>query len=524
MVMMAEGANIVPAWNWAEQEIAMIPFKDQRVRKSLAKNLDRILKGCGRSFSDRCGPAGRQAARRLFRTKGFTEEVVHTGHIHQIQQRIKELDALPQGNTQKGSTQALVLGIQDSTQIELTTHVKMEGIGPLSGGHKRGLMMHNGFLVSSEGIPLGVPYSDIWARDPDTVGIKEQRASRPTEEKESYKWIEGLAGIEAALEQDQPLLLIQDREADIYDFLAAPRRSQTQLLVRCSHPRKVQVEEADEEKERKTEAPNEQVAKTSKKADKSPTLFDVISQVPVCATHQIEVSRQSATSGKNAKKAQEARIATVELRYASVVTKATSSATLYGKSVPSLTLWVVQVSEVTSAPLTEKQMEALSAERDAFKPIFWTLLCTEPVTSAEQAWQMVQYYKLRWLIERFHFVLKSGCGAEEMQFDDAATAKKVLALYSLVSWRLLWLMHTVRSAPDGAASWVLDEVSFQTLKAMTKRRISTANDVLIAIGTLGGYSYYPKNPNPGIKSLWRGLRRLDDMVVAFQAGRDNAKI
>jgi len=520
MIMMAEGASVASAWNWAEQEIATIPFKDQRVRKSLAKNLDRILKGCGRSFSDRCGPAGRQAARRLFRTKGFTEEVVLTGHIHQIQQRIKELDALPQDNKQEGQTKALVLGIQDSTQIELTTHVKMEGIGPLSGGRKRGLMMHNGFLVSAEGIPLGVPYSDIWARDLDKVGIKEQRASRPTQEKESYKWIEGLTGIEAALEPDQPLLLIQDREADLYDFLAAPRRSQTQLLVRCSHPRKVEVEE----KELKTEGPKEKGLKMSRKGDKPPTLFDAIAQVPVCATHQIEVSRQSATSGKNAKKAHEARVATVELRYAPVVIQATSTATLYGKSVPSLTLSVVQVSEVGSTALTDKQVDALAAEKDPFKPILWTLLCTEPVTSAEQAWQMVQYYKLRWLIERFHFVLKSGCGAEEMQFDDAATAKKVLALYSLVSWRLLWLMHTVRSAPDAAASSMLDEVSFQTLKAMTKRRISTANDVLIAIGTLGGYSYYPKNPDPGIKSLWRGLRRLDDMVLAFQAGRDNAKI
>jgi len=518
MVMMAEGASVVPAWNWAEQEIAKIPFKDQRVRKSLAKNLDRILKGCGRSFSDRCGPAGRQAARRLFRTKGFTEEVVLTGHIHQIRQRIKELDAL--GNTEQGQTKALVLGIQDSTQIELTTHVKMEGIGPLSGGHKRGLMMHNGLLVSSEGIPLGVPYSDIWARDPDKVGIKGQRANRPTEEKESYKWIEGLMGIEAALEQDQPLLLIQDREADIYDFLAAPRRSQTQLLVRCSHPRKVHVEnEALKENESQ-----EKGLKTSQKTNKLPTLLDVLSEVPACATHQIEVSRQSATSGKNAKPAQEARTATVELRYAPVVIKATSSATLYGKSAPSLNLWVVQVSEMTSAPLTDKQVDALAAQNDSFKPILWTLLCTEPVTSAEVAWQMVQYYKLRWLIERFHFVLKSGCGAEEMQFDDATTAKKVLSLYSLVSWRLLWLMHSVRSAPDGVASAVLDEVSFATLKAMTKRRLWTANDVLIAIGTLGGYSYYPKNPVPGIKSLWRGLRRLDDMVLAFQAGRDNAKI
>jgi len=49
----------------------------------------------------------------------------------------------------------------------------------------------------------------------------------------------------------------------------------------------------------------------------------------------------------------------------------------------------------------------------------------------------VEYYARRWLVERYHYVLKSGCRVEELQLGAADRLERALALYSIVAWRLL---------------------------------------------------------------------------------------
>jgi hypothetical protein len=53
------------------------------------------------------------------------------------------------------------------------------------------------------------------------------------------------------------------------------------------------------------------------------------------------------------------------------------------------------------------------------KPIRWLLLTTLAIDSFEQAWQCVRWYSFRWLIERFHFIFKSGCRIEQLQLETA---------------------------------------------------------------------------------------------------------
>ena len=51
------------------------------------------------------------------------------------------------------------------------------------------------------------------------------------------------------------------------------------------------------------------------------------------------------------------------------------------------------------------------------KPVRWLLATTLPVESLEDALRCVQWYAYRWTIERFHFVLKSGCKIEQRQLE-----------------------------------------------------------------------------------------------------------
>ena len=69
-------------------------------------------------------------------------------------------------------------------------------------------------------------------------------------------------------------------------------------------------------------------------------------------------------------------------------------------------------------------------------PIEWLLLTTLEVNNFEEATCRIRWYTYRWLIERYHYVLKSGCRIEQLQLKTADRIKKALATYSIVAWRL----------------------------------------------------------------------------------------
>jgi hypothetical protein len=148
-------------------------------------------------------------------------------------------------------------------------------------------------------------------------------------------------------------------------------------------------------------------------------------------------------------------------------------------------------------------------------PIAWVLLTTLAVPDGETALRLVGYYALRWRIERFHFVLKSGCRLERLQMDTFVTLQKALSLYSIVAWRLLYLLYLAREAPQTQAWEAVSDTERHVLECATGKPIRTIQDVVAAVAKIGGFVRVPSAPDPGVKSLWRGFRRLQDMVAGF---------
>ena len=77
---------------------------------------------------------------------------------------------------------------------------------------------------------------------------------------------------------------------------------------------------------------------------------------------------------------------------------------------------------------------------------------------------MVQWYSLRWLIERFHFTLNSGCRIEALQLETAGRLLNALATYSIVAWRLMWLTYAARLLPDASCATVLHPAEWKLLR------------------------------------------------------------
>jgi hypothetical protein len=97
-----------------------------------------------------------------------------------------------------------------------------------------------------------------------------------------------------------------------------------------------------------------------------------------------------------------------------------------------------------------------------------------------------------------------------------------LALYSIVAWRLLWLTYTARQQPQATATELVAPLELRVLEEATQAPMHTAREALRAIAQLGGFPMNPSAQEPGVKVLWRGLRRLEAMVegwvLAVQAG------
>ena len=99
------------------------------------------------------------------------------------------------------------------------------------------------------------------------------------------------------------------------------------------------------------------------------------------------------------------------------------------------------------------------------EPIEWMLLTTVGVSSFDDADERLRWYTLRWGIELFHRILKSGCRIEDRLLDDAESLKKCLALDLIVAWRIHQLMKASRETPNVPCTGFFEEDEWKVLHA-----------------------------------------------------------
>ncbi len=145
-----------------------------------------------------------------------------------------------------------------------------------------------------------------------------------------------------------------------------------------------------------------------------------------------------------------------------------------------------------------------------------------PVETLEQAQQIAQWYSYRWLIERFHYVLKSGCRLEERQLRTQKRLERLLAVFNHVAWRLLWLTYQARVTPDTDCLIALEMDEWQALYATIHQTTDipttppTLHEAVRWIAQLGGFLGRKGDGDPGVKVLWRGWTRLQDIVATWR--------
>ena len=372
------------------------------------------------------------------------------------------------------AAQEIVLAVQDTTELDFSEQPYKQGLGALSKKDAQGLKVHSVLCVSPLGVPLGVLHQKVWAREKNRRTTGYQDRKRAIEQKESHRWLESDKLTQQWIPQDKKVVTVADREADIYELFALPRREGSEFLIRACHPRGVKQRATDEDIE---------------------SLQQAISETAACGELTLELQRTPKRKPRTAK---------LKVRFTSLYLQPPQQHS---------SLQPVRVQVVWAI---EEQPPA------GEKAIAWLLLTTLEVTCFEQAERCLRWYSYRWLIERYHYTLKSGCHLEQLQLERADRLERALATYAIVAWRLLWLTYEARRHPEQSVEGILETPCWMALYFHTHQTIvppeapPSLSDCVHWIARLGGFLGRKRDGDPGVKALWLGLQRLHDLAAMLQ--------
>ncbi|MGH8711210.1 MAG: IS4 family transposase [Burkholderiales bacterium] len=405
---------------WAEHEFGTVQLGDERLNKRLVESARIQAEKPGESFSGAV-----QGDWPL--VKGYYRMIDKPDECELTPQAV--LAPHRERTIQRMLGQRTVLCIQDGTDLNYNGLASCEGLGVIgnnqTGAASRGLHLHSTLAVTTDGLPLGVLNAKWEARERKTEEEKVAARNKPVEEKKTFCWIESLRDSNS-LAKEMPSthqVCVMDREADFFELFSEPRHRQVDLLVRAKHDRCI---EGDSK------------------------LFDTLRQDSVRGTLSIRIPRQSERAKKSKQKARpkrDERTAQVTLRTREIELLPPS----YWKDRPPLKLSAIHLLEETP-PASETPLE-------------WFLLTTIPVTDNRIAEQCIRWYRLRWRIEDWHRVLKSGCGAEELAHKTAERLKRSLAIKLVIAWRIMLMTLLGRVCPGLPADMLFTDVELQVLTA-----------------------------------------------------------
>ena len=332
--------------------------------------------------------------------------------------------------------QKTVLCVQDGSDLDYNNLEQCEGLGEIgknqTGAKSRGLHLHSTLTVAPNGLPLGVLRADCEA--PKSKSPEEDRKAFeiPIEEKKTFVWIEHyreLIDVSAKMPHTR-LISVCDREADFFEMFDEQRANpRVELLVRAKYNRNI------------TKEPFK--------------LFAAVRESEVQSQVRVHIPRQSARPKKSKQKARPkrpGRMADMAVRYMRVQLRPAH----YHAEKDPIDIWVVHALEQNPPPNA--------------KAIEWFLLTTMDIRSAEDAEQCLRWYCLRWRIEDWHRVLKTGCRIEKLAHDTAERLRRAIAINLVIAWRIMLMTLLGRETPELPAEVLFSDIELRTLRAFSKKK------------------------------------------------------
>jgi hypothetical protein len=418
------------AAQWAEQEFGAAPLGDTRLSRRLVASASLKAQAPSRAF---CGAARGDLAA----MKGYYRMIEQPDGSKVTMGNILAPHRRQTARRMMG--QKTVLCLQDGSELNYTNLDSCTGLGVLkanqTGAKTYGLTLHSTLAVTSTGLPLGVLKAQCLTPKPKAGDDKRKPSQIPIEEKKTFVWIEhhrDLVALASTMPQTR-LIDVCDREADFYELFDEQRQNPTvDVLVRAKHDRKLK------------DAPFK--------------LFAAVRQAPIQGHLRVPIPTQSARTKKSKQKARAARpkrLADLTLRYRQIDLPPPE---YYADKAP------------VALNLIHAVEENPPANTDAIE---WFLLTTVAINSAADIEQCLRWYTLRWRIEDWHRVLKSGCAIDKLMHETAERLRRAIAINLVIGWRIMLMTLLGRETPKLPAEILFSDIEIRTLRAYAKKRFET---------------------------------------------------
>ena len=460
---------------WIDHEVEGCSFKDVRLAKRFGKLLGMMSEAIGESVPYACQDwANTKAAYRFFSNSDVSEDQIMAGHfqatsgrLFQANQRILMLHDTCEFSFQRDKESKIGLLGRPSCGKGKDGRIKFITV--------RGILMHSSLAVTLEGLPLGLAAIKFWTRKQfkgcNALKKKINPTRVPIEEKESIRWLENLRQSTALAKNPCDCVHIGDRESDIFELFSLAVELKTNFLVRTCVDRLAQ--------------------------DAGTTVSAEMKRASVKGRHCIQ--------GRN--KLGESYEAELEIKYEQL------------QVLPPVGKW----KDYSDLTLTVIHAQERGTPRGRDK-IEWKLITNLPVKSLTEAIEKLNWYSMRWKIEVFHKILKSGCKAEESKLRSSERLANLISVFCIIGWRVFWLTMLNRAEPNLSPSVALDATEIFLLDELVKskpgksRRKATVSDYILKIARLGGYLNRASDPPPGNTVMWRGVSKLNDIHLGFLLG------
>jgi hypothetical protein len=358
-----------------------------------------------------------------------------------------------------------VLLVQDTTEVDLSQHPKTSGVGQIGNERGRGLYLQTVLALAPDtGEVLGCAMQEPFVRIPAPAGETRSKR-RQRSERETDVWMRLVSRL-GSFPAETMVVHVGDRGADLFPFFQACRATQTHFLVRGFENRRLQPEE-----------------------DAQGHLLDEVRSWSTQANRPLHVP---GSHGRTA------RSTAVHLAFGQLSVLPPRFETRCGKE--PLGLWAIRVWE-EDTPAGEEPLE-------------WILLTSVPTMTLEQAWERVNWYEHRWVVEDYHQSLKTGCRLEQRQVQSVDRLKRLLGFLSPLAIRLLQLRDLARRAPEQSAREVLGADLLAIVAAQTGQSPTgmTMQAFWKAVAQMGGYLARRGDGPPGWKTLWKGWLRVQTLL------------
>ncbi len=358
-----------------------------------------------------------------------------------------------------------VLFIQDGSEIDYSSR-DIE-LGPIGNHNGHGFCLHSTLAVEVNNHYqniLGMPHQILWERKKYKKSeTRTQKRARPNE---ADVWANSVITIGKA-PPNSKWIHVCDRGADIFKFLETCILYQHHALVRMVQNRKLTVD------------------------GQTKQLLEVLKKIKPQGVFQLERR-----------------------------TRGSKKAAIYDLQVG----WVK--AEVHSPKYMGKKARSILGHyikvwEDKKDGLEWILFTTLPVESFEDAYEKVEWYSMRWMIEEYHKCLKTGCLVEQRNFHTSQALQAIIGMLGIIACRLLELKYMVKNTEQIKAGAVVNQ---ELLNIICRRneidsKNLTLKDFWRYVAKLGGFLGRKNDGNPGWQTLWRGWTQLllmQQAIIDFQ--------